>query len=88
MKNISLEEMLQKHFGLKGALYLKHPVKDNAGNIIRNWTINGVKAYDRFTAFLSDISHHVNFYINDKLGNEIGKLIEIFDEYEKSSMDL
>lgn len=88
MKTISLEELLQKHFGLKGNLYLKRPIKDKRGNIVRAWTSNGFKAYDRFTKFLTDLGHHVYSYIDDDLGKKIGNLPNLFDDYEKSSIDL
>lgn len=88
MGTVSLEEILQQHFGLKGALYLKRPLKDDNGYIKRNWTKNGFKAYDRFTKFLADLGHHVKFYIDDDTGRKISKLIEAFDDYEKSSIDL
>lgn len=88
MNTISLEEILQQYFGLKGALYLKRPLKDNNGYIIRNWTKSGFKAYDRFTTFLEDFGQHVKFYIDDDTGRKISELIEVFDDYEKSSIDL
>lgn len=95
MKNITLEDILQKHFGLKGALYLKKPevVGRVGGNKqyhdydapspeFRYWTKAGIKAYGRFTDALDSLAKHVRIYINVHNGNEIAKQIDIFDEYE------
>lgn len=98
MENITLEDILQTHFGLKGALYLKKPIAEgyvggnrNMGDFdapspeYRYWTKAGFKAYGRLTEMLYDLSKHVSLHISDELGREIVKLVEIFDDYEHGS---
>lgn len=67
MKNITLEDLLQKHFGLKGDID----------------TLDGfVEAYGKMVDFLYDLGGHVKLHINKRLGDEIIKLVDTFDEYE------
>lgn len=95
MENITLEDILQRHFGLKGTLYLKKPIaegyvggKRSVGDYdppspeFRYWTKAGFKAYGKLTGMLFDLSKHVSLHISDELGREIAKLVDIFDDYE------
>ncbi len=95
MENITLEDILQKHFGLRSRLYLKNPeiVGRVGGNKqkhdydppspeFRYWTKAGIKAYGRFTDALFSLSQHVRLHINTQKGDDIAKLIDIFNEYE------
>lgn len=75
MKNITLEDLLQKHFGLNGNLV------DDCGQ----FTQNGAVAYGKMTDFIFDLGNHVRLHISDNTGKEIIKLVDIFDEYEHSS---
>lgn len=98
MENVTLEDILQKHFGLKGNLYLKKPLIEgyvggnrNRGDFdapspeYRYFTKAGCNAYARFIACLYDLSKHVSLHMNDELGKEISRLVDLFDDYESSS---
>lgn len=98
MENIALEDILQRHFGLCGSLYLKKPIAEGyvGGNRskgdfdapspeYRYWTKAGIKAYGKFTDMLNDLSKHVSKHINSRLGKEIQELVDAFDEYEHCS---
>ena len=98
MENVTLEDILQRHFNLKGNLYLKKPevVGYVGGNRSRGdfdapspeyryFTKVGLNAYARFTDCLIDLSKHVSMHMNDELGKEIGRLVDIFDDYEYCS---
>lgn len=98
MENVTLEDILQKHFGLKGNLYLKKPeiVGYVGGNRSRGdydapspeyryFTKAGCNAYARFTACLFDLSKHVSLHMNAGLGKEISRLVDLFDNYESCS---
>lgn len=98
MENITLEDLLQKHFGLKGNLYLKKPevVGYVGGNRSRGdydppspeyryFTKAGCRAYARFTDFIFDFSKHVHLHMNEELGKEIARLVDLFDNYEYCS---
>lgn len=98
MENVTLEDILQKHFGLKGNLYLKTPeiVGYVGGNRSRGdfdapspeyryYTKAGCSAYARFTVFLYDLSKHVSLHMNAGLGKEITRLVDLFDNYEYCS---
>ena len=77
MKNITLEDLLQKHFCLNGDLISKSA---DVGH--RKWTLDGLKSYGKMVDFLYDLGNHVKIHVNDKLGNDIIKLVDTFDEYE------
>ena len=79
MKNITLEDLLQKHFGLEGDLVSV----DNSQDLKPSqWSLDGLKAYGRMIDFLFDLGEHVKLYINNRLGDEIIRLVDTFDEYE------
>lgn len=97
MENVTLEDILQGHFGLKGKLYLKKPIADgyvggnrNRGDYdppspeFRYWTKAGFEAYGRMTAMMYDLSKHVSLHISKELGKWITILVDVFDEYEHS----
>lgn len=98
MENITLEDILQKHFGLKGPLLLKKPIAEgyvggnrNRGDFdppspeYRYWTKAAIAAYGRMTDMLFDLSKHVSNYVSEELGQEIIRLVDTFDSYEHSS---
>ena len=98
MENITLEDILQRHFGLKGKMILKKPIAEgyvggnrNLGDYdppspeYRYWTKAAFKAYGRMTEMLYDLSKHVSKYISTELGIEIARLVDEFDSYEHSS---
>lgn len=98
MENVTLEDILQRHFGLKGNLYLKKPeiVGYVGGNRSRGdfdapspeyryFTKAGCKAYARFSVCLFDLSKHVSLHMDSGLGKEIGRLVDLFDNYEYCS---
>ncbi len=98
MENITLEDILQRHFGLQGPLYLKTPIAEgyvggnrNLGDYdapspeYRYWTKAGIRAYGKLTDMLYDLSKHVKLYINDELARDIAGLADTFDTYEYSS---
>ena len=91
----SLEEILQRHFGLKGNLYLKRPVItgwvggnkergdfDAPSPEYRHFTLAGFRAYERFISALYDLANHVETFIDTDLGKRISHLDDTFDEYE------
>lgn len=97
MENVTLEDILQRHFGLKGKLYLKTPIVvgrvggnrklgdyDPPSPEYRYWTKAGFAAYGRMTEMLYDLSKHVSNHISGELGKEIAQLVDVFDEYEHS----
>lgn len=93
-RSLTLEEILQKHFGLKGNLYLKKPVitgwvggrgngdYDKPDPEYRYFTLAGFRAYERFIAALYDLANHVERFIDSDLGKRISHLDDTFDEYE------
>lgn len=98
MFNITLEDILQKHFGLRGPLYLKKPIVEGCvgGNRskgdfdapspeYRYWTKAGITAYGKLTDMLYDLSKHVSMHVSDELGKEIAQLVDTFDSYEHCS---
>ena len=92
MKNITLEDLLQKHFGLKGNLVLKSEivtdddyVDDSPDLELRHWTLDGLKAYGAMVDFLYDLGEHVKLHVDKRLGMEIIRLVDTFDEYEHDS---
>lgn len=72
MKNLTLEDVIQRNFGLKGNLYKPDGTFSKEGN----------EAYGRFTDLLGDLSNHVALHIDSALGGKILALIEVFDRYE------
>lgn len=81
MRKITLEELLQKHFGLNGALELANKINTRAES--RNWSAQGHKAYARMASFIYDLSAHVELMQdNEKLASEIEGLVDVFDKYE------
>ena len=78
MKNITLEDLLQKHFGLKGYIGEYHRGEDKMV-----WTEEGLIAYGKMTDFLFDLSRHVALHIDEKLANKIIKLVDAFDAYNE-----
>lgn len=83
-RNITLEDMLQKHFGLRGNLCKKSIDEAYIGGNSENsrYTKAGYKAYEKFVSCLYDLSAHVRQHINTNLGKEIAALVDIFDDYE------
>ena len=73
MKNITLEDLLQKHFGLEGPI----------STINTGWTQEGLIAYGKMTDFLFDLSKHVALHIDEKLADKIVKLVDTFDTYNE-----
>ena len=69
MKNITLEDLLQKHFGLEDGIDTAH----------------GFEAYRKMVDFLYDFGGHVKMHIDNRLGDEIVALVDVFDEYEHSA---
>lgn len=90
-ENITLEDILQKHFGLKGNLWLKKPVVEGwvyGGDappdpMYRNWTTKGFKAYTDLTMFLYDFADFVRQQFDDnQLADDLVDLIDDLDEIE------
>ncbi|MCD8372121.1 MAG: hypothetical protein LUD27_02335 [Clostridia bacterium] len=83
---MTLEEYLQKFYGLKGNLYRKRPVVDICdGDRYEYWfTQKGSEAYDRFVcslAYLDELAQSEG--ISDPLDRDaLNKLITIFDSFD------
>lgn len=75
---MKLEELLRKHFGLKGKFLLKNPKKEGDRNYLTTWTKSALKSYNKMTEFLYDLA--LSECVTDNCAHEIIALVDRLDE--------
>lgn len=60
---MTLEEILQKHFGLEGDLCLDEP--EYSGEDREVYTPNGYRAYEKMIKFLYDLNKLIDFNVSE-----------------------
>ena len=74
---MTLEELLRKHFNLKGKFLLKHPKKEGDRNYLTTNTKAAIKAYSKMTDFLYDLA--LSNLCSEECSNAIIALVDELD---------